>query len=63
MFDLSMVENAERHSFLNIRDQPNRLITAALKLIKYNDVRMVDFTNTKFHDDNMIALAAYLQSD
>ena len=54
MFDLSMVEKAEKHSFLNMRDQPNRLITAALKLIKYNDVRMVDFTNTKFHDDNMI---------
>ena len=55
-----MVEDAANHSFLNMRDQANRLIPAALKLIKYCDVRMVDFTNTKFHDDNMRALAGYL---
>ena len=60
MFDLSMVEDAANHSFLNLRDRPNRLIPAAMKLIKYYDVRMVDLTNTKFHDDNMRALAAYL---
>ena len=53
MFDLSMVEKQENHTFLNMKDQPNRLIPAAMKLIKYYDVRMVDFTNTRFRDDNM----------
>ena len=62
-FNLSLVEDKENHSFLNMRDQPNRLIAAAFKLIKYKDVRMVDFSNTKFHDENMRTLASYLASE
>ena len=57
---MNLVEDKENHSFLNMKDQPNRLIAAAFKLIRYKDVRMVDFTNTKFHDENMRTLASYL---
>ena len=45
-----------------MKDQPNKLIGAAFKLIRYKDIRMVDFSNTKFHDENMRTLASYLAS-
>ena len=62
-FDLSLVEEKEFHSSLNMKDQPGRLITAAFKFIRFKDIRMVDFSNTQFHDENMRMLANYLRSN
>ena len=63
MFDLSLVESKDNHSSLNMKDQPNRLIGPAFKFIKFKDIRLVDFSNTSFHDQNMLALAIYLRSN
>ena len=44
-----------------MKDQPNRLIAAAFKFIRFKDIRLVDFSNTGFHDESMRMLAGYLK--
>ena len=64
LFDLSLVEEDKgNHSILNLKDKPNRLIPAAFKFIRLKDIRMVDFSNTGFHDENMRMLAGYLKDN
>jgi len=63
MFNLHLVEPAENHSYLDLKNKPNNLIKAAFKFIRNYDVRMVDFTNVGFHDDGIHMLAGYLKTN
>lgn len=56
-------EDPESHSRLCLRDQPARLIKPAFKLIRYHDIRSVDFTNSGIQDDNLRLLALYLRQN
>ena len=51
MFKLSLIEKSENHSFLDLKGKPERLMKAAFKFIKKNDIRMVDFSNIGFDDE------------
>ena len=63
-FNLGLVEeNPENHSHLNLKEQSQRLIKAAFKLIRNYDIRAVDFTDAGIHDDAMRMLSTYLRSD
>ena len=60
---MSLVESKDNHTYLNMKEQPNRLIKAAFKFIEFKDIRLVDFSSTGFHDENMRQLASYLQKN
>ena len=51
MFKLSLVERPENHSFLDLKGKPERLMKAAFKFIRKNDIRMVDFSDIGFNDE------------
>ena len=63
MFNLNLVEPVESHSYLDLKNKPNKMIKAAFKFIKNYDVRMVDFSNVGFHDDGIIMLSSYLRTN
>ena len=61
-FSLALVENdINNHSRLNLKEQSQRLIKAAFKLIRNFDIRSVDFTNSGINDDSLRMLSLYLR--
>lgn len=45
---------------LNLRDQPNELLTPALKFIRYRRIHAVDLSNMQLEDESLRLLALYI---
>jgi hypothetical protein len=63
MFNLRLVEKEENLSRLDLKDQPLKIFHPAFKLLRFGDIRSVDFTNLGLQDDHMLLLCEYLRKN